>query len=99
MMRHVLMDSVPDGVITIAQGDREAADADGADGVRRRRTARDDPAKSGGYFTAQSLLGMEPLPLMVPKDPPRQSMDRFLMTSDHAPFPIGSDVAVMVDMV
>ena len=98
-MRHVLMDSVPDGVITIAQGDREAADADGADGVRRRRTARDDPAKSGGYFTAQSLLGMEPLPLMVPKDPLRQSLDGALMVSDHALFPIGLGTAAMVGFV
>ena len=53
----------------------------------------------GGYCAAKSPLGMELLLLMVPKDPLRQSMGRVLMTSDHAPFPIGSDAAVMVDMV
>ena len=44
------------------------------------------------YCAAQLPLGMEPLLLMVPKDPLRQS-------SDHALFPIGSDAAVLVDMV
>ena len=41
----------------------------------------------------------EPLPLMVPKGPLRQCMDGVLMTSDHAPFPIGLDAAVMVNIV
>ena len=53
----------------------------------------------GGYCTTKSPLGMETLPLMVSKDPLMQPMDEVLMTSDHAPFPIGSDAAVMVDMV
>ena len=53
----------------------------------------------GGYCAAKSPLGMESLPLMVPKDPLRQSMGGVLMTSDHALFPIGSDAAVMLDIV
>ena len=51
----------------------------------------------GGYCAAKSPLGMEPLPLMVPKDPLRQSMDRVSITSDHTLFPIGLNATVMVD--
>ena len=55
----------------------------------------------GGYSAAKLPLDMEPLALMlmVPKDPSRQSMGEVLMTSDHAPFPIGSDTSVMVDII
>ena len=47
----------------------------------------------GGYCAANSPLSIEPLPLMVPKGPLRQSMDGVLMisVSDHAPFSIGLD--------
>ena len=53
----------------------------------------------GGYCAAKSPLGMEPLPLMVPKDPLRQSMGKVLMRSDDAPLPIGSDMVIMVNTV
>ena len=53
----------------------------------------------GGYCVTKLPLGMKPLSLMVPKDPLRQSMGRVSMMSDHAPFPIGSDVVVMVDII
>ena len=53
----------------------------------------------GGYCAAKSPLGMEPLPRMISKDPLRQSMGGILKTFDHAPFSIGSGVAVMVDIV
>ena len=66
--------------------------ATACDGVRHA-------AYLGGYCAPKSPLGMEPLPLMVPKDCLRISMGGVLMPSDYAPFPIGSDAAVMVDMV
>ena len=66
--------------------------ATACDGVRHA-------AYLGGYCTAKSPLGMKPLPLIDPKDALRQSMGGCFMTSDHVPFPIGSDAAVMVDMV
>ena len=53
----------------------------------------------GGYCAMKLPLGMESLRLMVRKDPLMQSMGRVLMTSDHTPFPIGSDTAIMIDMV
>ena len=59
----------------------------------------DDAAYLGGYYAAKLPRGTEPLPLMVPKDPLRQSMGGVLMTGDHAPFPIGSEAAVLVDFV
>ena len=65
-------------------------------------TARDGArrfANSCGYYAAKSLCGTEPLLLMVPKNTVRQSMGGVLMTGDHAPFAIGSEVAVMVDFV
>ena len=48
---------------------------------------------------AKLPLGKEPLLLMVPKDLLRQSMDEFLMASDHVPFPIGLDAAAMVYII
>ena len=62
------------------------------DGVRHA-------AYLGGYCAAKSSLGMEPLLLMVFKDPSRQYIDGVLIKSDHTPFPIGSDAVVMVDTV
>ena len=53
----------------------------------------------GGHCAAKLPLGIGLLPLMVSKDPSRQSMGGVSMTSDHAPLPIGLDTAVMVDMV
>ena len=50
-----------------------------------------------GYCATKSPLGMEPLPLMVPKDPLRQSLGRVSITSGHGLFPIGLKAAVMVD--
>ena len=61
------------------------------DGTRR-------PANSGGYYI-HTPRGIEPLPLIVPKDPLRQSMVGVLITGDHAPFAIGSEAAVMVDFI
>ena len=54
---------------------------------------------SGGYYAAKLPRGTEPLLLMVPKDPSRQSVGGVLMTGDHAPFAIGSEAAVMVNFV
>ena len=62
------------------------------DGARR-------PANSGGYYAAKLPRDTESLLLMIPKEPLRQSVGEFLMTGDHAPFPIGSEAAVMVDFV
>ena len=53
----------------------------------------------GGYCAAKLPLGMEPLLMMVPKEPLRHSMGGFLIPSDHAPLPIGLDEVVMVDIV
>ena len=58
---------------------------------------RERPAHFGGYCATKSSRGIEHLPLMVPQDPLRQAMGGFLMKGDHAPFPIESDAAVMVD--
>ena len=44
----------------------------------------------GGYCAAKSPLNPEPLPLIVPNEPLRQTMGRILMMSDHASFLIGS---------
>ena len=66
--------------------------ATACDGVRHA-------AYLGGCCAVKSPLGMEPLPLMVPKDPLRQSMGGISMTSDHAPSPIGSGAAVMVNIL
>ena len=64
-----------------------------SDGVRHA-------AYFAGYCAAKSPLGLEPLPLMVPKDPLRQSTHGWvLMTSDHALFPIGSAAAAMVYII
>ena len=38
------------------------------------------------------------VPLMGPKNPMRQYMGGVLMTSDHAPFSIGSDAVAMVEL-
>ena len=57
------------------------------------------PANSGGYCAAKPPLGMELLQLMVPKDPLKQSMGRVLLKTGHAPFLIGSNTAVMVDII
>ena len=62
------------------------------DGTRR-------PANLDGYCAEKSPRGTEPLPLMVPKDPFRQSVGRVLITGGHAPFAIGSEAAVMVNFV
>ena len=51
------------------------------------------------YCAEKLPLGVESLPLMVPKDPLRQCMGEVLITSDHAPFPIGSAAAAIVDIV
>ena len=53
----------------------------------------------GGYCAAKLPLGMEPLLMMVPKEPLRHSMGGVLIPSNHAPLPIGLDAAVMVDIV
>ena len=92
----MIIGSVPSGDIIIVHGDQEAVDADG---VRRRATARDDPQSQAVTALRNPLLicSMEPLPLMVPKDPLRQSIGRVLMTSDHVPFPIGSSAAAMIE--
>ena len=90
----MLIDPILDGAIATVHSDQKPllpTTAMACDDVRHA-------AYLGGYCTAKSPLGMEPLPLMVPKDPLRQSMGGFLMTSDHAPFPIGSNAAIMVDM-
>ena len=50
-------------------------------------------------FATKSSLGMQPLPLMLPKDPLRQYMGGILMTRDHAPFPIGSVAAAMIEFL
>ena len=62
-------------------------------------TVCDAVAYLGGYYATKLPCGTEPLPLMVPKDPLRQSMGGGLMTGHHAPFLIGSEAAVTVDFV
>ena len=88
----MLIDFLPGVAIRISYGNQKAFDTNGVQWRVRHATY------SGGYCAAKSPHDIELLPLAVPKTPLRQSVGGVLMTSDHAPFLIGLDAAIMVNI-
>ena len=89
---HLLIDSIPGGVITFAHGDREAIAVDDRDGVRRRRLLR--------WLLRRKITSRyQTLVWRVPKHLLRQSTGGVLIRDGHASFPIGSGATVMVKLV
>ena len=91
----MLIDSAPSVPITIARGSQAPSPSTIAtvcDSVRHA-------AYLGSYCAAKLPLGMKTLPLMIPKDPLRQSMGGVLVTNNYAPFPIELNAVAMVDIL